>query len=206
MASTVFVCAHTLIPQLIESGEDGSAVRARLFARIPVECDCRENWYALQTRPRSEQTVSTQLNHVGVEVFLPTRRTHPAEGKMKVVKQDPLFPGYLFCRINLGSGPKLYLINDVVRIVGVGKQPVPIDESEIQSVKMLVGSPYPIESEMLPRAGDPVRIQAGPFAGMSGTLVDVRGARKFVVSIPLLNRAVSVLIPTEWLSPSLVMA
>lgn len=171
-----------------------------------MECRCGENWYALQTRLRSEQIVSTQLNHVGVEAFLPMRPARRANSSMAIVKQGPLFPGYVFCRMNLGSGPKLYMINDVIRIVGIGKQPVPIDENEIESVRTLTASPYPVESEVPPKAGDAVRIQVGPFAGMSGTLVDVRGVKKFVVSIPLLNRAVSVLIPTEWLSPSLIMA
>ena len=171
-----------------------------------MEQVCLENWYALQTLPQSEQAVSAQLSHVGIQAFLPMTYGRCTKGRTETVKWRPLFPSYVFCRLNLNSGPRLYLISSVIRIVGAGKRPIPINDSEIESVQKLVTSPYQVETEAPPKVGDLVHITAGPFAGMVGTLIDFRGKWKFVVTISLLNRSVSVIVPKEWLIASTVAA
>jgi len=165
-----------------------------------MEYSCCHNWYALQTRPRREQSVSTQLTNAGVQVFLPLESVRGSGSRMRATSQRPLFPGYVFCRMNLYSGLRLYMISEIVRIVGYGKQPTPIDDRDMESVRKLALSPYAIESEPAPKTGDTVLMKTGPFAGMSGTLIDIRGAKKFVVSITLLNRAISVPVPPEWIT------
>lgn len=162
-----------------------------------------EKWYALQTYARAELSVSAQLSNAGVRVFLPMQSARLAHRASQVATPQPLFPRYLFCRMSLSSGPRLYSISGFVRIVGAGKRPMPIDDAEIDAVRRFSLSSYPIEPISFPRAGDRVQITSGPFAGMSGSLVVSGDMRRFVVSISLLNRAVAVTLPKDWITSSM---
>lgn len=68
----------------------------------------QQHWFVLQVMSRHERVVDTVLAQHGYEHFLPTCRTrHRWSDRMKVVEQ-PLFPGYVFCK---GQS----LLMDVVR-------------------------------------------------------------------------------------------
>lgn len=158
-----------------------------------MNTSCSDRWYALQTQLRTEQLVSAQLRSAGIQEYLPHNlQREPSRRKSR---QQPLFPGYVFCRINLASGPKLYKIRYVVRIAGNGKQPTPIDDIEIDSIRKLLISTKPVESMPSLVAGDRITVTQGPFAGISGVLLTVENIHKLVVCLPLLNRSVAVTLP-----------
>ena len=167
-----------------------------------MNAGCSENWYALQTHAGTELCVSAQLRNEGILVFLPMQPVRGKRGKAPTAKQRPLFPGYLFCRMSLQSGPRLYKISGVMRIVGTGKQATPIDDTEIDWIRRLIASPYPLEPMMSAKTGDIVRVTAGPFAGMSGSLLGAGEKKKFAVSLSLLNRSVAVTLPAGWITVS----
>src|ERR1700722_2950632 len=126
-----------------------------------------EKWYALCVAVNREHMVSAHLREVGLAEYLPLQRG-------KLTKPQPpraLFPGYVFCRLDLCLGPKLYKIPGVVRILGYGNTPVPIDEQEIDALRNLVGSAVLFEPWPYIRPDAIVRIVAGPFAGRSGTVI-----------------------------------
>lgn len=50
-------------------------------------------------------------------------------------------------------------------------------------------------------SGDPVRIFRGPLAGLQGTLVGVRNERRLVISVQMLQRAVSVEVDSAFVEP-----
>jgi transcriptional antiterminator RfaH len=56
-------------------------------------------WYALNCRPNKEETILSQLEAQGFEVFFPRRLEYTK--KSKFIKVEPLFPGYIFVKIDL---------------------------------------------------------------------------------------------------------
>ena len=159
-------------------------------------------WYAVHVRFRFESAASAYLRGLGQEEFLPICpiQTWPSSR----TAQAALFPGYVFCRLDLASGPKLYHVPGFIQIVGSGKTPVPLDEREIEAVRTIQAAHLPVQPCGFGRIGDRVRIESGPLAGIEG-VVQSRKVLKIIVSVPLLRRAIAVSMQPEWLvllSPS----
>ena len=58
-------------------------------------------WYAIQTKANKEKEVEKRLSDLRIEVFLPWMRTRRRIGSRFHWVLVPLFPGYLFCRLDL---------------------------------------------------------------------------------------------------------
>lgn len=150
-------------------------------------------WYALQVRPRYERAVALVLENKGYEVYLPalTRRRQWSDRVVEV--REPVFPGYLFCRLDVTTRLlPLYTTPGFLRILGVGRWPCAVPEPEIEGIRRIVESGMAAETVPMPKAGEWVRLETGPLAGLEGTLVKVQKRHTFVVSVTLLHRAVSV--------------
>ena len=97
-------------------------------------------WFALRVRPNYEKPVSVALRGKGFEEFLPLFRSRRQWSDRVKVVDLPLFPGYLFCRLNLEERMPLLTTPGFLYIVGVGKNPEPVDESEILAIQSVVRS------------------------------------------------------------------
>jgi|ERR1700720_3012613 len=161
-----------------------------------VSIPATDPWYAVHVRLRFEGVASAYLRALGQEEFLPICpiQTRP----LSRVIQAALFPGYVFCRLDLINGPKLYHVPGFIQIVGAGKRPVALDEREIEAVRKIQAAHVPVQPCGFGRIGDRVRIESGPLAGIEG-VVQSRKALKIIVSVPLLRRAITVAMQPEWL-------
>jgi transcription antitermination factor NusG len=86
----------------------------------------------------------------------------------------------------------------VLNVVSNGKIPVPIDEVEIESLRVLVDSKLPIGPHPYLKAGDRVAISNGPLAGATGYIMQT-DQKRLIVSITLLQRSVAVAVCADWL-------
>lgn len=82
-------------------------------------------------------------------------------------------------------------------IVGAGRDPAPVDESEISSVRALVCSGRPILPWPYLRAGERVVIREGPLASLRGVVVRVKNTWRVVVSVEALSCSVAVELDVE---------
>jgi len=110
----------------------------------------------------------------------------------------PVFPGYLFCRFNVLDRLPVLTVPGILNIVSNGKIPLPIEESEIESLRLVMDSLLPVSPSDYFHVGDKVRITDGPLNGAEGYVVQ-RECQHLVVSITLLQRAVSVAVQSQWL-------
>jgi transcription antitermination factor NusG len=155
-------------------------------------------WYAVQVRARSEKLVGCILRNKGFETLLPLYTVRRRRADRTVDLDLPLFPGYLFCRLNLSSRLlPLFTTPGVVRLVGAGSTPAPVDESEIEAIQTILKdgrAPMPCP---IPKEGERVMIGDGPLAGVEGVLVGQKKNSRLVVSVTLLQRAVSVEVDSD---------
>jgi transcription antitermination factor NusG len=159
-------------------------------------------WYALAIRPRHEKLAANLLAHKGYESLLPlykSRRRRP--GRYRDVHL-PLFPGYLFCQFNPLARLPVLMTPGVVSVVGTGRAPTPIDESEIDSIRRLVSSPLKAQPWPYMAEGQSVFIKDGPLQGLTGTLITVKNSHRLVLSVALLQRSVAVEIDRNWVMPA----
>jgi transcription antitermination factor NusG len=132
------------------------------------------------------------LRGKGYEWFLPlyTFRKRWSDRVKEI--ESPLFPGYLFCRFNPQDRLPILKTPGVTQIVGYNRVPVPVDEHEIDAIRTLVASELPNHPCPFFEVGQKVRIDSGPLRGVEGMLMEMKGNRRLVLSITLLQRSVAV--------------
>jgi transcription antitermination factor NusG len=157
-------------------------------------------WYALQVRARFEQGVADHLDGKGYEWFLPLYKCRKRWSDRIKEVEAPLFPGYLFCRINLQDRLPILKTPGVIQIVGSNRTPIAVDEVEVQAIQRMVASGIPNQPWPFLAAGDRVRIESGPLCGLEGILVEFKGNHRLVLSVTLLQRSVAVEIDSAFVS------
>ena len=159
-------------------------------------------WYALRIRSNQEKLVFSMLETKGCEAFLPLYRSERRWSDRVKQLDLPLFPGYLFCRLDLGNALMPVLTTPgVVSIVGAGKMPVPVSDDEIEAVHTVIRSGLAVTPWPGLTVGSKVLIERGPLVGLEGIAVNVEGQCRLVVSVHLLQRAISVEIDRRWARP-----
>jgi transcription termination/antitermination protein NusG len=149
-------------------------------------------WVALQVKPKAEKIVASILGGKGYEHFLPIYASSPARARRSDSSHPlPMFPGYVFCRYRSSTTGLMVTTPGVIRIVGIGRVPAPIDDHEIAALFRIVEAGVLAEPCEFQR-GDRVEISSGPFRGVFGHVVSMRGEQRLVVSVQLLHRSVSV--------------
>jgi len=158
-------------------------------------------WFALRVKSRREKIVATVARNKGFEEFLPLYQCRRRWSDRFKSVALPLFPGYVFCRLNAEYRLPLLTIPGVVHFVGIGNIPVPIDDAEIASIQTAIHSKLWTEPWPFLEVGQRVRLAHGPLAGLEGLLVEVRKQHRLVVSVALLKRSVAVEIDRDWIEP-----
>jgi len=127
------------------------------------------SWYVVQTKPSNEHRVETNLSNQEIEVFLPLLETFQyANGKM-VQKIKPLFPNYLFARLDIDLHYyKVKWTRGVSKILGVGSEPIPISERVVQTIKERMGDNNLVKLEDGLERGNLVQFTSGPFKDLMG--------------------------------------
>jgi transcription antitermination factor NusG len=154
-------------------------------------------WFALTVRPNHERAAEQALSYRGLEAYVPLYRARRQWSDRVKSTQAPLFPGYVFCRFSFRERMQVLNSPGVRSIVGAGRDPAPVDESEISSVRALVSSGRPILPWPYLRAGERVVIREGPLASLRGVVVRVKNTWRVVVSVEALSCSVAVELDAE---------
>jgi transcription antitermination factor NusG len=158
-------------------------------------------WFALRVKSNCEKIVANVVRNKGFEEFLPLyQNRHRWSDRLKSIDL-PLFPGYIFCRIDPNVRLPILTIPGAWHFIGIGKVPAPIDDSEIAAIQRAVRSGLPAEPWAHLEVGQLVRLEEGPLAGLEGILIETRKQCRVVVSVSLLQRAVAVEIERNWVTP-----
>jgi transcription antitermination factor NusG len=158
-------------------------------------------WFAIQVKSRHETNVAAHLGGKGYEWFLPLYKSrHRWSDRFKEMEQ-PLFPGYVFCRLDLLKRLPVLVTPGVILIIGAGKTPLPIDDSEISAVQTAVKSGLSSEPCQFLQIGQKVTINSGPLCGLEGIVAEIRGRQRLILSVTLLRRSIAVQVEGDWVSP-----
>lgn len=158
-------------------------------------------WFALRVRSNYERVAAIHLRDRGFEGFSPIYTAESQWSDRKKQVDRSLFPGYVFCRLNPEDRLPVLTIPGAVGLVGFGKGPSAIPESEIESVRKMVGSGLLVAPWPFLAVGQTVLIERGPLTGVEGILQQIKKAFRLIVSVQLLQRSVSVEIDRSWIRP-----
>jgi transcriptional antiterminator RfaH len=149
----------------------------------------------ISTKARREQFAQDQLVRRGVDTFLP-RIVEPLRLGLKSAVA-PLFPGYLFVRIDLDEQYfDVAWTPGVRRFIGFGALPCALDDKVIEFLHARIGREGILYAAPVFKPGDVVRIKHGPFEGLIGIIENPGCGRGRVrVLMELLRRQTRVEVP-----------
>jgi transcription antitermination factor NusG len=168
---------------------------------VEMQESCRAPWFAIRVKSNFEKKVADGLRNKGLEEFLPLYQSRRRLSDRYKTVDLPLFPGYLFCRLDLDHRLPLLTTAGFLYIVSVGNKPVPVDEDEISAVKLVVRSGVPAMPWPSLAVGQRVRLEGGPICGLEGVVMQVGTHDRICVSVTLLQRGVSVEVDRDWIRP-----
>jgi len=149
------------------------------------------NWYAIQVRSRSEFFTAKLLRNKGFDELVPRYKSKRRWSDRKMDIELPLFPGYIFCRFDPVLRLPIIMTSGVVRIVGIGKAPLPIDAREMEAILHVVNSRYEAEPYPFVTLGERIYIRRGPLAGLEGIISGYKN-RRLILSVGLVQRSIAV--------------
>ena len=157
------------------------------------------DWYVVRSKPRREQFAQDQLVRRGVDTFLPRILECPRGHDDPVV--GPLFPGYLFARIDLFTQHNSVIWAPGVRgFVAFGDVPAPVDPAVIEFLQARCGAEGVVRVVPSFHDGDVVRVTRGPLGGLVGVVQGQSSGRERVrVLMELLRRRTQVSVPMRML-------
>jgi transcription antitermination factor NusG len=159
---------------------------------VPTETVEARRWFAAYTTSCHEKSVVEHCHVRAIDCFLPTYRSARRwKNGCTVNLERPLFPGYVFVRMNLTHRVRVLDVPGVVSIVGAARQPTPLPDADVEALRngvhLLSAEPHSYLS-----AGDKVKIRNGPLAGMTGILVRRKNSLRVVLTLELIMKSISV--------------
>lgn len=159
----------------------------------------------LYTKPQHEKKVAEYLSCSNVQHFLPTIRTLKIWAGKKRYVNLPLFPSYVFVRLeNIRHYFESLQIPGVLYFVKTGSQVASVKECIIGKLQAIVSNnlhDIEISAEHF-SPGTSLCINAGPFCGYNCEMIQHKGKNKILVRIELLRRNIIVDLPAYCLSPA----
>jgi len=151
-------------------------------------------WVAVHTHPHREHIAIENLVRQGFESYCPMirRRVRHARRTNEVLR--PLFPCYLFVRIDPQSQrwrpiESTYGVRSLVRF---GDQLGFVDNAFIESIKAREVDGAIVKPAEPYRPGQQIRIAGGPFEGLVATIISMNERDRLTVLMDLLNQRVRV--------------
>lgn len=152
-------------------------------------------WFVCHTKPRCEKKFSTLLAVEQFAHYLPLIQSVRRYGSQKKTFTKPLFPGYVFARLEPTRKDRIYQQDLLVRSLMVENEPVFL--RQLEAVKVICASGLEAAIHPLIRKGTHVRVQGGPLHGLEGYVDDPANPRGIVVSVDVLQQGLLVRLPFE---------
>jgi transcription antitermination factor NusG len=152
-------------------------------------------WYSIQTRYRFERKVTTQLQHKGLQTFLPLLEEFHRWSDRRQPIYVPLFSGYTFARFELSGGLRMELLHTegVLGLISFRGEAIPIPAKQIDDLQKLLSEKVPCLLHAFLKVGQRVRIRGGCLDGLEGIL-EQRGEKNLVISIESIQRSIAITI------------
>jgi len=151
-------------------------------------------WFAVQTRPRHEKKVDSELREKGIRSFLPLHRERRRWSDRYQWVELPMFSQYLFVNLLPTPESRLRVLQTagIVQFVGATGAGTPIPTEQIESLHAIVSQRIPAAPHEFLRVGERVRIRGGALDGIEGILSGIRNDKSLVVSVDLIQKSVAI--------------
>ncbi|WP_082145582.1 transcription termination/antitermination protein NusG [Microvirga massiliensis] len=146
-----------------------------------------ERWYAVHAQPHRESGAEMQLRLQGYRSFLPqTIKTIRHGGQFRTARA-PLFPRYFFVILNL-KRDRWRSVNGtsgVSSLIMAHDRPAPVPNGVVEALLEMATGPGFVHADQDIAVGQNVRVLAGPFTDIIGSLerTDDKGRVRVLLDI-----------------------
>ena len=163
------------------------------------------DWYAIHTKARQEYVAMENLVRQSYEVFLPLiRQSRRRRGRWQAVT-EPLFPGYLFSRLDLEADniAPIRSTRGVAGLVRFGGLPCPVPADVVENLQSLQESEEGVIcTATLFQPGDRVSISEGPLAGLEGIFLAASGKERVSLLLDFLGKQQRIDVSRHQIAPT----
>ena len=146
----------------------------------------------LHVKPRTEKKMVVFLSHDRLWHYLPLWTKVRRVQRRKVRTEVPVFPGYVFARLDSASRVAMLKTNLIVRVIQVQNERMLIHQ--LRQVVHAGRRATEVRRVPIFKKGDLVRVTQGPFYGVEGYIRRDTGGTSVVLNVDILGQAVAVTI------------
>jgi transcriptional antiterminator RfaH len=150
------------------------------------------SWYLVHTKPRQEEIALANLERQGYECYLPQMRIERIRRRKAEVATEPMFPRYLFIRLDSSDQGKSWSpirsTLGVSQLVHFGARAAKVDDTLVDLLRQWERV---LPTEVMFHSGDSVVIADGPFAGLEAIYQTADAERRAFILLEILAKPVS---------------
>ena len=158
-----------------------------------------KKWIALYTKPRHEKIVLRELKKKGFQTYLPLLKERRKWSDRKRWVEFPMFKSYIFVKTELKESIFIIQTSGVVKIIKFGNKIATIQNSIIDSLKLMIEGGYSPESTDYFIKGDLAEVVDGPLKGVVGAVARIDGKDRLIIRIDCIQHSVSIQIKRNFL-------
>ncbi len=148
-------------------------------------------WVAFYTLSRREKDLMRKLEGSGIPFYAPmVRRRLPSPGGRTRTSYVPLFPGYVFSRVDDEQRRSALATNTIARWIPIGDERMLVND--LRAIKQLIDTEKPLTPEARIEPGQMVRVRSGALRGVEGTVIKRRGVERLLIAVRFLNQGASI--------------
>jgi transcription antitermination factor NusG len=160
------------------------------------------HWFAAYTNSHHEKRVASYFAERRMESFLPLYATlRRWKNRCEVNLELPLFPNYVFVRMDPRERVRALEVPGVLSLVGFGRTLAPLPDFEIEALRSGLGR-RKLEPHPYLVIGERVRIKRGAMLGMEGVLVRRKNNLRVVLALDAILQCVGVEVDADDLEPA----
>ena len=160
-------------------------------------------WYLAQCKPNAAQLAVRNLENQSFTTFLPLQEITKRRGQGSQKQVRPLFPGYLFVRLDSDRGPwrTVNSTRGVARLVHLGAEPSIVPDSIVAALMARCDDQAIIRDADTLQAGDRAEVTQGPFSGFVATVAAIEPNDRIHILLNIMGQSTSVSIDSAALTP-----
>lgn len=156
------------------------------------------HWYLVHTKPRQEACALQHLEQQGYDCYLPLLASEKIIKDAVTKFAEPLFPRYLFIRLDNNNSAKSWSpirsTRGVSKLVSFGNQPARVSDELVDLICARETSGEIAERRLF-NPGESIRVVDGPFSGIEGIFQSIDGAQRVMILIELMSKPIRVAVP-----------
>jgi transcription antitermination factor NusG len=157
------------------------------------------HWFVAHTKPRREKKVVEYCQRHEIAATLPCYESaHKYRGKT-VTFSKPLFPGYVFLRLEPARKDLVRQSDHVANLLEVFDQHT--FEKQLQDISLALDAKLGVRLAPSIGEGMRVRIKAGPLQGIEGWVEERYGISTVLLRLDFISQAAAIKLEAELLEP-----